>query len=333
MNLTLGFERKNIKEKAMDQTVEKVKTAMLSMQRASWEQGVAAQALLELGERELVILMAKESVLRQDKLGRLSVLYTDQGVTDAAAAGEALFAAAGWTGDQRLKDAHEKMLDYLINHAPKTADGTLSHVIQAKQLWIDSIYMAPPFLAVAGHPSLAVEQIEGMHRRLWDPQKELYSHMWDEDKGEFIRKDAWGVGNGWAAAGLARVIAALPTHMQQERDRLIGIVSSLIKSILRFQRQDGLFHDVVDDVQTFVETNLAQMLAYAIYRGVAAGWLDRQYLSAADGLRQAARQKVDEWGLVQDVCGAPFFNAAGTATEGQAFFLLMEAAHRDMLAD
>jgi len=31
------------------------------------------------------------------------------------------------------------------------------------------------------------------------------------------------------------------------------------------------------------------------------------------------------------VCGAPNFDRSGTATEGQAFFLLMEAARRDLL--
>ena len=41
-------------------TLEKVTLAMLSMQRATWEQGVAMQAMLELGETELVILMAKD---------------------------------------------------------------------------------------------------------------------------------------------------------------------------------------------------------------------------------------------------------------------------------
>jgi rhamnogalacturonyl hydrolase YesR len=40
-----------------------------------------------------------------------------------------------------------------------------------------------------------------------------------------------------------------------------------------FQRPDGLFHDVVDDPSTFVETNLAQMLTYTLYRGTREGWL------------------------------------------------------------
>ena len=44
--------------------VNKVKKAMMSMQRFSWEQGVAAQALLESGgDDDTVILMAKDSVV------------------------------------------------------------------------------------------------------------------------------------------------------------------------------------------------------------------------------------------------------------------------------
>jgi hypothetical protein len=43
-------------------------------------------------------------------------------------------------------------------------------------------------------------------------------------------------------------------------------------------------------------------------------------------MRAAARAKVDQYGFVQGVCGAPTFDQAGVAAEGQAFFLMMEAA-------
>jgi rhamnogalacturonyl hydrolase YesR len=103
----------------------------------------------------------------------------------------------------------------------------------------------------------------------------------------------------------------------------------LLDGALACRRADGLFHDVLDDPATFVETNAAQMFSYTIYRGVAQGWLDRSYIDSADSMRTAVYQKVDRFGLVQGVCGAPNFNRSGTATEGQAFFLLMEAAYRD----
>jgi hypothetical protein len=45
-------------------------------------------------------------------------------------------------------------------------------------------------------------------------------------------------------------------------------------------------------------------------------------------MRAAARAKVDQYGVVQGVCGAPTFDHAGVAAEGQAFFLMMEVARR-----
>ena len=67
--------------------MNKVVLAMLSMQRATWEQGVAMQALLELGEKELVILMARDAVLRQSDDGRLAMLGEEHALTDAASPG------------------------------------------------------------------------------------------------------------------------------------------------------------------------------------------------------------------------------------------------------
>ena len=72
------------------------------------------------------------------------------------------------------------------------------------------------------------------------------------------------------------------------------------------------------------------MLAYSIFRGVKSAWLASSYLPTAEKMREAAYSKVDEYGFVNDVCGAPFFDSPGRATEGQAFFLLMEAAYNNL---
>jgi len=52
-----------------DPLVPKVRAAMLAMQRRAWEQGTAAQALLEWGDTETVVLLAKDAP-RQPGEGR-----------------------------------------------------------------------------------------------------------------------------------------------------------------------------------------------------------------------------------------------------------------------
>ena len=55
---------------------EKVKRALLAMQRHNWEQGVAAQAFLEAGDNDLAIAMAAEAygklreMVEQESAGR-----------------------------------------------------------------------------------------------------------------------------------------------------------------------------------------------------------------------------------------------------------------------
>jgi rhamnogalacturonyl hydrolase YesR len=273
-------------------------------------------------------------VLRQDASGRLAQLHGDLGLTDPGAAGEAVVFAALSTGDAKLREGAERLLGWFLHGAPRSADGVLFHQAPNPdgELWSDSAWMAPPFLALAGQPGEALRQLRGLRARLLLPGRGLFAHRWNETKGCFTRAAPWGVGNGWVAAGIVRVMGHLPDSMEAEREELTGWVREQLAACLALQRADGLFHDVLDDPTTFVETNLAQMLAWTIYRGVGAGWLDRELLARAEAMRSAAVGKVDRSGYVQGVCGAPFFDRPGVAAEGQAFFLMMEAARRGVLA-
>jgi unsaturated rhamnogalacturonyl hydrolase len=321
-------ERK--KNKDNQNVIDKVSRAMFSMQRASWEHGVAAQAMLELGNEEMVYLMAKEAVLRQTDEGRLSVVYSDNGVTDPASGGEAVLHAYNISGDEELKMGADRMLEYLLVKAPRSKEGIIYHTLNSPEIWSDAMYMSPPFLAVAGRPLESMSQIEGYRKFLWNPQHQLFSHRWHNGENKFINQRFWGGGNGWAAACYCRVIRALPDNMQVEKQKLIQYHIELLDGCLAHMREDGLFYDFVNEPNSFIELNLAQMLAYSIFRGIKGGWLNGSYLQKAELMRHAAYSKIDKYGYVQGVCGAPYFNSPGRSTEGQAFFLLMEAAYRDL---
>jgi len=329
--ITPGVIRRRADVQSKDDTVKMVMNAMLTMQRRAWEQGVASQALLELGEKDLVVLMAKDAVVNQKKDGRLGLNEGDMPVTDPASNGEPLLFAAKVTGDIQLKKAADRMLEFLLVKAPRTPDGIIYHNYVENRIWVDAFYMAPPFLAVAGYPDEAIKQVLGYRRILLDRDRQLFYHIWDQDLQKFERKLFWGVGNGWAAAGMTRVLRSLPDSMKAQKAMISGYIKEVLDGCLKFQRNDGLFHDILDDPSSFVETNSAQMFAYTIFRGVKGGWLDKSYLPFGYKMRNAVHRKVDQFGLVQGVCGAPNFDRPGTATEGQAFFLLMEAAWRDLL--
>ena len=307
--------------------LENVKMMMLAMQRYPWEQGVCSQAFLESGDEDVTIRLVCEAVHRQIDDGRLSMVGAQGAVTDPVAAGEALLFAIRKTGDKQFTKALELLNKWVNELAPRNSEGTMYHNTPKPEFWVDSFYMLPPYLAAAGQFEEALRQINGLWKALFLPEKNLLAHIYDDEEKTFKREDVWGVGNGWAISGMTRVLARLPQSMETERKQLIEKIKTILDAILALQREDGLFHDVLDDPASFVDTNVAQMTAYTIYRGVEDGWLDASYLTQADRIREAAYKKVSEYGVVQEVCGAPNFDHSGSAVEGQAFFVLMEAAY------
>ncbi|MER7001987.1 glycoside hydrolase family 88 protein [Dactylosporangium sp. NPDC000555] len=278
---------------------------LLAMQRQNWEQGVAVHALLDLGLVGLAGRLARDSAVHQSPDGRLGTIGGER---------DSVNGAANFEGVVRLglTDAARRQLDWITERAPRAADGTLYHLLDAPEVWADTVYMVVPMLAFAGRPDLAVQQAEGHRQRLC--RDGLYAAADN-------RAELWGTASGWVAAGLARAIR----HDPDLAGPLGGHAREVIDACLAHRRTDGLFGNVLDDPASFREANLAQMLAYAAYTGVVYGWLETSYTAVADSLRAAVEPHVHD-GLVTSVCGAPTFDRQGTSAEAQAFHLLAAAA-------
>ena len=301
----------------------KIAMALLAMQRHSWEQGTAMQAFWEMGEKDIVTAMAYESVYRAMPDGRTATIGVADGVTDPCATGEALEGAAAYTGDPVLRQGADALRTWILEKAPRNSQGLVYHLTGSHAFWADSIYMLPPYLAAIGEWNRAMESLNGYWDVLFDKEAGLLCHMWDEDAGAFTDPHHWGTGNGWALAALARMIPQAPAG---DREVLIRRACALLDAVLSRMEPDGSFHDILDDKASFREVNLSQMTAYTIYRGMAEGWLEREYEGAADTMRRCAGEATDSWGIVHHVCGAPAFDRPGQSPEAQAFALLMENA-------
>ena len=113
--------------------IRKVQLALLSMQRYSWEQGVASQAFWDLGETETAVALAKSAVLRRIPDGRTAVMGSFDAVTDPCAPGEAIVHAWRLTGDPFYRNALDSLLDWALHKAPKTSCGVVCHVERARE--------------------------------------------------------------------------------------------------------------------------------------------------------------------------------------------------------
>ncbi len=319
-------------------SVTKVIQWMLAMQRHPWEQGVCAQALYESGRDELWIPMAYDAVKRQLPDGRLAMVGGGAAVSDPAANGEVCLRAYQRSRNPFYLHGAQRMLDYLQHTAPRTADGIICHNsvsfeegYSAAQLWIDGLYMVPPFLAVMGLADEAAEQVRGYIRHLFDEKTGLFFHIADTESGRFVRKKHWATGNGWALMGLARVAEAAEEAGRTDiRNEMVSFLTALLESMLAWQDADGRFHDILDDPASFKDGTSSFMMAATVFRGIYHGYVSSSCLGAAEAAYRTAAEKTDDTGLVREVCGCPDFISAGTAAEAQAAFVMADAWRRKL---
>ncbi len=299
--------------------------ALFAMQRLSWEQGVASHAALDEGNRDLALAIAHDAMTHQDADGRLGATG-DTSLVNGGALLEAVACAAS-AGDADATTAVELQRWWLLRYAPRPDSGVLLHLAGVAEVWVDTIYMVLPALAVTGDFAPADMQYR-MHRgHLWNHETGLYWHRANPTTGEVVRREAWASGNGWVAAGLARALHiggdGVPPEM---RARWQGQTRELLDSVAAWESADGRFYNILDDPATFTDGTTGLMLAYAALTGVADGWLPREYAHAAGRWITASLAKVDAAGVVRGVCGAPHFDREGTSAEAQAFALLALSA-------
>ncbi len=314
----------------MDRTEQKVMHALLGAQRYPWEQGVAAQAMLEMGEESIWLPMAYDAVTRALPDGRLAMLGSDAAVADSAAVGEVCFRAFEKTGDPLFIQGAKDMLDYLMKKAPRTKEGAICHNTRSFhegfspfQLWADALYMVPPFLSVMGESMEAWRQIQEYVRVLQDPETKLLFHICDTSTGRFIRRVRWATGNGWAVLGITRCAEEAKNQGKDEiASALYALVKEQILSMQRFQREDGRFNDILDDENSFADGTSGLMFAAAVYRNILAGNLPEEMSLCADRAVAAAEEHIDAYGILHEVCGCPDFVAPGTSAEAQAAYLM-----------
>jgi len=112
----------------------------------------------------------------------------------------------------------------------------------------------------------------------------------------------WGRGCGWMAAGMAELLRALPED-NPDRPRILAGYRTMMASLLKYQSDDGMWRQLVDDPGAWPETSGTGMFAFAMITGVKRGWLDAAtYGPAARKAWLALVTYIEPNGDVRAVC-------------------------------
>ena len=112
----------------------------------------------------------------------------------------------------------------------------------------------------------------------------------------------WGRGDGWMAVGMADLLKVLPKD-HPNRKRIMEGYMKMMNSLLKYQDNNGMWHQLIDDPNAWPETSSTGMFTYAFIVGVKNGWLNKKTFGPA--ARKAWVQLVtylDENNAIKDVC-------------------------------
>jgi rhamnogalacturonyl hydrolase YesR len=147
------------------------------------------------------------------------------------------------------------------------------------RLWIDDMFM---ITAVQSQAYRATGDRAYIDRAAHEMV--LYLDRLQLDNGLFYHSpDAhfcWGRGNGWMAAGMAEILRALPVD-NIDRPRIMEGYREMMAALLKYQADDGMWRQVIDDEGFWKETSSTAMFTYAMITGVKEGWLDSKIYGSA----------------------------------------------------
>ncbi|HVU23116.1 MAG TPA: glycoside hydrolase family 88 protein [Opitutus sp.] len=191
----------------------------------------------------------------------------------------------------------------------RLADGTLARQgPYPDTLWLDDLYMSVPALAQMGaltgetrYFDDAAKQIRQFSARMFVAEKGLYRHGWVQAMNPHPAF-CWARANGWALVAMTELLSVLPsTHpaypaiLAQYRAHVAGLAA--------VQSSTGLWHQLLDRNDSYLETSASAMYTYAIARGVNRGWLDATaYGPVASLAWNAVAQRVNPQGQVEGTC-------------------------------
>lgn len=199
----------------------------------------------------------------------------------------------------------------------KRAPGAPDPECQVRWCWADALFMAPPLYAQmsaatgdARYLAYADCEVQATNAALFDPVEQLYYRdtRYVAQRGPAGRKLFWSRGNGWAFAGLARFIAAMPAG-SPVRARYVAQFRAMAARIVGLQGAQGYWPASLLDPSPVPETSGTAFFVYGLAWGVNAGVLDQRSTGAAiDRGWQALLRATDPDGRlhwVQQVGSAP----------------------------
>jgi rhamnogalacturonyl hydrolase YesR len=208
-----------------------------------------------------------------------------------------------------VKPLLDSCVTFIRTKEHRLSDGTLARVRpQVDTLWLDDLFMAVPALAQLGkltgdasYYDDAVKQVEQFSKRMFNERKGIYMHGWVQ--GMDVHPEFhWARANGWAVMTMVELLDVLPKD-HPGYPMVLKQLRAHVKGLASYQDGTGLWHQLLDRNDTYLETSATAIYAYSMARAINKGYIDKMAYAPAVMLAwNAVATKVNAKGQVEGVC-------------------------------
>lgn len=214
-------------------------------------------------------------------------------------------------GKKEYLEVCEEWADWIYCNFPRTKEGGFQHMtsdsLNDQELWDDTLFMTVLFLAMYGKLVNKQEYVEEamyqflLHiKYLSDRKTGMWYHGWSfKEKGNFAEA-LWGRGNCWITIAIPEFIE-LVDPQGADRRFLIETYKRQVEALAEFQDASGMWHTLVDDKDSYVESSATCGFAYGILKGIHMGLIGEEYMPCVEKALDAILAYINEDGVVEQV--------------------------------
>lgn len=215
------------------------------------------------------------------------------------------------TGRRDYLDFCREWGEWVLADMPRTDMGGIQHLTidsrNEQQLWADTVFMTVLFLAklssVAADRRFADEALRQLLLHihyLQDRKTGLWYHGWSFLRGDNLGRALWARGNCWFTMAASELESLMPLD-GFARDLILSAYRAQAHALCGLQDSSGLWHTLIDDPSSCLETSGSAGFAYGMLRGVRLGYLPTALREPAQRAASAVIGRIDDSGLVQGV--------------------------------
>lgn len=233
-----------------------------------------------------------------------------------------------------LRPEIEHWANYIRFKQFRLADGTIARQRpQPESLWADDAYMCIPALTQMGRLTgdrawfdEAAKQTVQLARHLFNPQVGLYMHGKHLNQ-PLVAEFRWGRANGWVLLAQCELLDWLPED-HPARAEVLATYRRHVQALADFQSGAGLWHQLLDKPDSYLESSASAMFVYGIAHGINRGWISPvTYGAVAQAGWQALAEKVNAQGQIESSCvgttlandAVYYYNRPTSAHHGHAY--------------